>query len=510
MARITTNTEYDSYFWVEWSQAGQDIASNKTKINWSGGVYCGHSFYSNAIRMSGVYINGELVYDGGIYSNFSSGNHTIASGTLDISHNADGTKSFTISSFTGWLYNGHNYSANSTSHTLTPIPRAASITSAPDFKDTDNPTITYSNPAGNSVTALEACISFTSATDDIKYRSIPKTGERYTFSLTAAEKELLLKNTPGPNRKLYFFVRTKIGSTVFHSSMEKTFTVTENDATRPAVTLSVSLENGFKGMYIQGRSRAKVTISAAAKTGASIRSVYATVDGKTYASESFTSDAIRGSGEVTITGYVVDSRGFTGTAEAKVNVRSYSKPLVVPLSTENAILCYRSDGNGKRVGNSTSLWIKAGKSYHGIETNDGINNLCHLLWRWKPASRQWDNSDTWDSLLFGEDGDEYDDMVWGTFDTKMAYTVQLCASDDIGESDIKTIDVPTQDVALHLGKGGKNVSVGTYCDYSEEHTFRSTWKAIFDEDVVIEGNILLGDSKTTLRDYIINVINGGG
>ncbi len=42
-------------------------------------------------------------------------------------------------------------------------------------------------------------------------------------------------------------------------------------------------------------------------------------------------------------------------------------------------------------------------------------------------------------------------------------------------------------MALHLGKGGKNVSVGTYCDYSEDYTFYSDWKAVFDKGISVSG-----------------------
>ena len=107
--------------------------------------------------------------------------------------------------------------------------------------------------------------------------------------------------------------------------------------------------------------------------------------------------------------------------------------------------------------------------------------------------------------------DAYDEPIPNVeFDLLQAYTVQIRAIDDIGEHDTKTLEVPTRDVALHLGRGGKNVSVGTYCDYSEDHTFYSEWKAIFNKDVVIGGDILIGEDKKTLRDYILSVINGGG
>jgi hypothetical protein len=127
-----------------------------------------------------------------------------------------------------------------------------------------------------------------------------------------------------------------------------------------------------------------------------------------------------------------------------------------------------------------------------------------LEWRWKPAYRQWLDTATWDTLLAGEDED--DEYNWRVeikdgFDAKTAYTVQIRAIDAIGEYDIKTLDIPTMDVALRLGEGGKNVSIGEYCDYSEERTFRSAWKAIFDDEVIVQGK--------TLAEYIKSVMNGG-
>lgn len=483
--RVTTNTTYDSYFWVEWEQVGsQDVANNRTQIKWSCGLYSTHKFYSNAIKMSAFSINGTQVYGGGTYSNFTAeGKQQITSGTLWITHNTDGTKTFSISSFTGWLYSNYNYSANATSHTLTSIPRAASITAAPDFNDTDNPTITYSNPAGNSVTALEACISLTGATDDIKYRSIPKTGNSYPFELTDAERELLRSNTPGPSRKVRFYVRTKIGSSTLTSYLEKTFTMTENAATKPVVTINKvepvsTLGEPFKSMYIQGKSKVFAELAWEGKYGASVPAYWIEVEGKNY-SYPFETAPLSMSGEQKVKAIVRDSRGFYGYAEQEITVIDYSKPLVVPLSSENAILCYRSDGNGKRVGSSTSLWLKAAKSYHSVQEK----NKCFLQWRWKSASRQWKDSDQWGELLGGDEGDDFDGLLYGEFDTKTAYTVQIRAIDDIGEYDIKTFDIPTEDVALHLGEGGKNVTVGSYCDYSKPYTFRSVWDATFDKGI---------------------------
>lgn len=142
--QVNTNTTYDSYFWVKWSEKSQDTSTNKTTINWSCGVYCGHTFYTKAIKMSAVKINGTTVYSGGTYSNYSVGNHTISSGTLTISHNTDGTKNFTISAFTGWLYADHDYESKDTSFTLDTISRYATInTFTVSKKDETSVTVTF-------------------------------------------------------------------------------------------------------------------------------------------------------------------------------------------------------------------------------------------------------------------------------------------------------------------------------------------------------------------------------
>ena len=164
----------------------------------------------------------------------------------------------------------------------------------------------------------------------------------------------------------------------------------------------------------------------------------------------------------------------------------YSKPLVIPIDSENSILCYRSDGNGKRVGNSTSVWVKAARSYYSL----GGKNTCALQYRVKPANDAWnDSTHKWADLIPGSGTvNSYDALIPSkVFALTESYTVQIMAIDDIGESDIKTFEIPTQDVALHLGKGGKKVAVGTYCTDLEDYTFYSEWKAIFDKEVVIGG-----------------------
>ena len=500
--QVNTNTTYESFFWVRWSQKSQNIAENYTIINWSCGVTPGHKFGTNAIKMSAVTINGVQVYAGGKYSDFLDyKEHTLGSGELKISHNTDGKKTFTISSFTGWLYSNHNYSSAGASYELPTIPRQATITAAADFTDTGTPSLTFSNP-GNfpldvwlepNIDAVHLCIR----------KDISGTSGTYEWHLTDEEREQLRNKCAGTECTIRYGLHTTIGNKVYSDYEDKTYTMTSNDATKPTLSITSlspvsNLASQFDGLYIQGKSKVKADLEFGAKYGADIVTSTITVEGTNY-SAPYESSVLTKAGTQSIRATVSDTRHFSSIVYQDINVIPYSKPLVIPLSSENAIQCYRSDGNGNRTGNSTSLWIKAKLSYYDVEGK----NTAGLQWRYRKASEEWPQKENWSLLLASWNGtDEFNGMVVGSFDLKEAYVVQIRAIDNIGEFDIKTFEIPTQDVALHLGKGGKNVAIGTYCDYSEERTFYSEWKAIFG------GGVVIGDK--TLEQYIKDVINGGG
>lgn len=425
--------------------------------------------------------------------------------TKRVHHNDDGSKKITISA-TGSLSGESSltYTKISDEVTLDTIPRAATLTSAPNFNDHDNPVIQYSNPAGNSATSLMACISLNGVKIDIAYRDVTKTGTSYTFNLTEAERDILRKATSSSSRKLYFYLRTKFGTTKYYSTKEVTFSVVDDQDSKPSIKMTATLDNSslpseFKDMCIQGKSRYGVNLSAEGKYGAKIASLYAVADGATYNLASFKTNVFNKSENVNIVGHVKDTRGFTNSTKKIISVIPYSKPLVIPLENQNAIMCYRSDGNGVRIGNSTSVWIKAKRNYYSVEGK----NQCALQWRRKPTNEPWNDSvHQWSDLIPKTDvsTDEYNALLSGVdFETKKSYTMQIRAIDDIGEYDIKTFDIPTEDVALHLGKGGKNVSVGAYCDYSKQYTFYSEWDAYFNNEVYVK------DQK--LEEFIKNVVN---
>ena len=487
---LTSHSYQGRYLYLECSQS-VDIAKNQSTINWTlhskGGEVNYYSTGPTTVTIAGsqVYYRKKMEWD---THQFPAAKGSV-SGSLVVDHDTNGNRTIAVGLSTN-IYTGVIKSFNG-NWTLDSIPRGAKITSAKDFNDTQLPTVTYSNPAGNSVEALDICIA-----DDagnaayVPYRAINKTGTlSYTF--TAADVTTL-KNITGNSLKLTFVIRTKIGGKYIYSVEKRTFTVTDNADTKPVVSMSVSVNNGslpsaFNDLYIQGKSRVNVAVSATGKYNAKINRYSGKVDGKAYSGDKFTSDALQNPGTVSIYGYAKDSRGFTGSKLQQIQVIEHSKPLVVPVGSDNAILCYRSDGNGKRTGTSTSVWIKAARNYYKIVASGSQKNFCALQWRRKLSTEKWDDSvHKWSDLIARTDlsTDQYNALLPGVeFDITKAYTVQIRAIDDTGDHDPKTLDVPSRDVALHLGKGGKNVSIGAYCDYAEDYTFYSEWTGIFNNGI---------------------------
>jgi len=329
------------YLVFSWSIASQDIANNRTVINWSlkGAGGSTTSWYKAGNFK--VVINGSTVYETGQNDRITLyGDTTVASGQATIGHNSDGSKSFSASAEAGIYTYARNVSGSG-SWTLTSIPRQANLTSAPNFNDEANPTINYSNPAGNSVSSLAACISLTGSKDDIAYRSVSKTGSSYTFNLTTAERNVL-RNACASSKTLSvkFYLRTIIGGNTFYSILTKTMTIVNGNPTFTASNITYKDSNstttavtGNNQQLVQNLSNLLVTItSATGNKGASISKYEATINNTT---KSITSAGnidfgkINSASNLTLSVKVTDSRGNTTTATKTVTFLAWVLPTAI-------------------------------------------------------------------------------------------------------------------------------------------------------------------------------------
>ena len=309
-------------------------SNNTSSLSWNfklSPVKTGYDWnYSNNVPVTySINFNGTT-YSGNIMSYNGSSTVTLKSGSATISHNSDGTKSisysFSVSSISASYLPGS--ASKSGSMTLTAIPRQATITSAQNFNDEQNPSISYTNSAGTAVTSLQACISLDGSKDDIAYRNISKTGSSYTFELTDAERNVLRNAcTTANSRSVMFIVKTVMGGNTYHSSLNKTLSIINATPTIDATakdTNSTSLGlTGSENKIIKGYNTIAVNMTATALKGATISSYKITNGSNTINSSSGEfSNVESASFEFTVT----DSRGNTFTKTLVKTLIDYIRP----------------------------------------------------------------------------------------------------------------------------------------------------------------------------------------
>lgn len=319
---VKTNVSYGSYFWVKWEIKGsQDITNNRTTISWSCGLHPEEEYYTNAVRMDAVTINGTKVYSGGTYSNITDyQDRTFGSGTLTIPHNSDGSKSFTISAVSGWIYYNGDYYGAAKSFTLPTIPRVSSVScSTADIGS--NATISISRASSSFTHTLSYAFGDLTGTIATKTSS---TSVSWTIPTTFYAKIPNAKSGTGTITCDTYNGSTKIGSktcsftaTVSESASKPTLspTVVDNNSTTTALT-------GDSSKFIKYYSNASVSTGASARNSATLKSQKITCGAKSISSASGTINKVE-SGSFTFS--ATDSRGYTTTQTVNKTLIEYIK-----------------------------------------------------------------------------------------------------------------------------------------------------------------------------------------
>ena len=359
---------------IVWS-ATQNVTGNYSNVTatlYYSRTNTGHTTegtWNGSITINGTKTSGSKV----LVLTYNSNTQAL-SATVKVPHNADGSKTITISAAGSIAYTTLSSTTISASVELNKIPRQATITAAPNFNDEGNPTITYSNTAGSAVTSLKACISLTGAADDIAYRDISKTGTSYTFNLTDAERKVLRAATNTANsRTVRFYVQTVIGGQTYLSYLAKTFSIinaaptlapTAND-----IDADMLLLTGDSNRIVKYYSNPQWAVNAAAKKEATIKSYKVTCGSNTSTAASGTFYNV----DTNIIKFAVtDSRGNTAEKTLTKTLVSYVKPtcnLIASAPTTAGEMALTISGNyfnGSFGAVTNSLTVQ-----YRYKTNDG-------------------------------------------------------------------------------------------------------------------------------------------
>lgn len=485
---IKTGVVYDSYFWVKWESGGQDVSANKTTINWSCGVMPGHKFYSNAVKMSAVTINGVQVYAGGTYSNITDyKEHTLASGTLEVSHESDGSKTLAVAAFSGQVWKDTGYltaTAAAQSFQLTAIPRATEPVMG---AATMGETVRISLPRASSAFTHTLSYVFGSASGAIAENAGTEVLWTVPESLAAQ-----IPDSPGGTGTLT--CKTYNGGTLI-GTKTISFTATVPQSMKPALTngwAEVTYDNsGTKASgiaaWVQGYSKAKALFDStkiACKQGASIAKYAVTYLGKTVEESPYRTDTISAT-SATVRCAVTDSRGLTAWEDVTVTLESYAPPMLVGAAL------YRADGEGAAADSGTHIAGLATAKFSSI----GGRNTATIKGYWKSVGGSYGEGVT---LPFGAVG-----LVTGDVEiaADRSYTAKIVVTDSLGNSTEFEENIPTEQVAFHLKEGGKGAAFGKAAEQDE--LLDVAWDARFRENVQVDGALQVGGK--TLLDMVYPV-----
>ena len=488
---IKTSTVYDSYFWVKWESGGQDVSANKTAINWSCGVTPGHKFYSNAVKMSAVSIGGVTVYAGGTYSNITDyKEHTFASGTLEVSHNADGSKTLTVSAFSGQVWKDSGYltaTAAAQSFQLAAIPRATEPVMG---AATMGEAVRISLPRASSAFTHTLSYVFGAASGTI----VENAGTEVQWTVPESLAAQIPDSSVGTGT---LTCRTYNGGTLV-GTKTVTFTATVPQSMKPALTngwAAVSYDNsGTKASgiaaWVQGYSKAKAVFDSskiACKQGASIAKYAVTYLGKTVEESPYRTETISTT-SATVRCTVTDSRGLTAWEDFNISLLEYAPPALVGADL------FRSDGEGTAADGGAHIAGVARARYSEL---GGLNSVT-LKGYWKSVGGSYGAGET---LTVGTVG-----LVTGNVEisTDRSYIALLVLTDSLGNSARYEENIPTEQVAFHLKEGGKGAAFGKAAEQDE--LLDVAWDARFREDMQVDGALQVGGKSLLDMVYPVGSI----
>lgn len=316
-----------------WSAGTQNIANNYTPVNWSLQLISTNStanISSSASKAYNVTFDGSYVSGTNTVGINGGATRTLASGSKNIYHNADGTRTFNFSfnQEIAITYSGTYIGtiSGSGSGTLDTIPRGSVLGTISNFT------------IGNAITIPITKYS-TSFSDTLNIyvgntwiKRVEGLTNNQSVSFTTAEINTIYNAMANVTSATFTFTNTTYGGANVIGTSTKTATGTINTNIKPSIS-SVSLVEANTSVpsgwgYIKGVSKITGTINATAGTGSSIASYSASINGTRYTSKTFTTETLNTSGTNTVSVTVTDSRGRTATYSTTFSVVDYEKPYI--------------------------------------------------------------------------------------------------------------------------------------------------------------------------------------
>ena len=346
-----------------WTAGTQNVASNYTPVSWKLQLISSNSsanISSSASKDYSVTVDGKT-WSGTNTVGLSGGStKTLASGSKNISHTSDGTKTFNYSFSQEFAitYSGSSVGtkSGSGSGTLDTIPRGSVLGTISSF--------TFGNAINIPITKYSSSFYdvLTISVGGTTIKTVNGITNGYDVSFTSTELTNIYAKLPSATKgTVTFKLTTKTsssGSTVGTST--KTATGTIPSSVKPTIS-GITLAEAVSGLaskfgaYIQNQSKVTGTVNASAGSGSSISAYKTTINGSSYTSKTFTTGVLKTSGTNTISTTVTDKRGRTATYSTTFTVLAYSKPTISTFKVERC----NADGTLNDEGINFKVTVKS-------------------------------------------------------------------------------------------------------------------------------------------------------
>lgn len=273
------------------------------------------------------------------------------SGTIVVPHNTDGSKSIAVSLSTA-IYNA-SVGTKSGTWELVTNPRGASLVSANNFTDEENPVITLSNPSKAEVLAF-ICAENNVNSIYVGGKTVNKDATSFTFTLTEEERKRLRNAiTNGETLPVSFYLKSLVGGEWYVSKpINKTMSLINFE---PIVSIDIRDNNpdtvaltGNSSRLIRGYSTAYFTITAEGRKEATITEYYCAVNRNDVVEER--QGAFLNVDTARFDYGVTDSRGYVFSDVVipefveYFNISCFQEPKIQLLGETNAQITFKLEG----------------------------------------------------------------------------------------------------------------------------------------------------------------------
>ena len=490
-------SQYPDRIRVEWSSS-QSVANNTSTIYWTvksaGGT--GNSYSYVMAGPVTVNIAGVTVFSRSDRFEMHVG-ATLGSGSFTLTHNTDGTKSFSA-----WAEAAiYTYAVSSTKYgysvDLPQIPRASSISVSGNTmgsqltinisKASSSFTHTLTWQFGNQTGTIASQTSNPSIawTPPISLASqIPnKTSGNGTISCTT------------------YNGKTKIGQKSINFTLKVPSNIVPSISSFVASIASTKPANC--GLYVKNHSTVRWDVSASGAYGSTITKCVISGQNLSYTSTkssnsySATSSTLTIAGKKTYKVTVTDSRGRTASKTSDIIIEDYNPPVITSISS------FRSDEKGNLNGSGEHITHQLTSSFYTLNRKNKI--------KIEVFSKESSEPTYSNSVTIKDDSNKTVSYTYTyptdvSFSVNSTYDFKIVISDSVGKSATVYTHVGTKNVPLNISSNNNSVAIGGLAKTFSGNNgrFDCAWEAHFATAPITDSDRNL---KHNIKDINIDVVD---